>query len=188
MEMSDRKKLILSLSNEESRRVTREAAQGALFRLMRKTDMKNIRVVDLVKVAGISRSAFYRNYHSVEDVLLDAVDTPILAVSQAIGQRSADNWKLLLQTVRNHEQILKALSDAGLFYVLLDRMNAGCDRDNYIMAMWNGLIFNVIQRWVEGGMKESVDEMLETVDAGTRRLAESIRDGVSGYPAARTGE
>ena len=159
------------MSNEESRRVTREAVQGALFRMLQSMPLNEIKIVDLVRIAGVSRSAFYRNYSSAEAVLLDAMDAPIQQIQDAASSNSIENWRMIIRTVRNYAMQLKVLSDSGLFHVLLDRMNVGCDPDNYHIAMWNGLIFSVIHRWVQNGLRESDDEILQTFDEESRRLA-----------------
>ena len=166
----------LRMSNEESRRVTREAVRGALFRLLQTMPLNEIKIVDLVRVAGVSRSAFYRNYPSVEAVLLDAMDAPIRQIQDAASHNSAENWRLIIRAVRSNAPQLKVLADAGLLHVLLDRMNAGCDREDYRIAMWNGLIFSVIHRWVQNGMHESDDEILRIIDRESRRLASTIQN------------
>ena len=66
MDSHERKTRTLRRSNAESRRVTREAVRGALFRMLQSTRLREIKIVDLVRIAGISRSAFYRNYASVD--------------------------------------------------------------------------------------------------------------------------
>ena len=167
----------LRMSNEESRRVTREAVRGALFRLLQTMPLNEIKIVDLVRIAGVSRSAFYRNYHSAEAVLLDAMDAPIRQIQEAVSNDSSENWRLIIRAVRSNAQQLKILADAGLFHVLLDRMNAGCPPDNYHLAMWNGLIFSVIHRWVQNGMHETDDAILQIIDRESRRLARVIQNG-----------
>ncbi len=54
---------------------TQECAFLALVRLMQDKPLPAISVTELAKKAGISRTAFYNNYNSVEDVLLKHLDT-----------------------------------------------------------------------------------------------------------------
>ena len=176
MDSHERKTRTLRRSNAESRRVTREAVRGALFRMLQSTRLREIKIVDLVRIAGISRSAFYRNYASVEDVLMDAIDAPIQQIQDAVSKNSAENWRMIICAVRDNEAQLKVLAESGLFHVLLDRMNAGCDPADYRMAMWNGLIFSVIHRWVQNGMHESDEAILGVIDGESRRLAHAIQN------------
>ena len=174
MDTNEIRNRTLRMSNEESRRVTREAVRGALFRLLQTMPLNEIRIVDLVRIAGISRSAFYRNYPSAEAVLLDAMDASIRQILDAVSRNPAENWRLIISTVRSNAGQLKVLDDAGLLHVLLDRMNAVGTPDSYLYAMWTGLIFSVIQRWVRSGMTETDDEILETIGEESRRLAQTI--------------
>lgn len=54
---------------------TRECAFLALVRLMQTKSLSSISVTELTKKAGISRTAFYKNYSSVEDVIVKYFDS-----------------------------------------------------------------------------------------------------------------
>ena len=51
----------LRKSNQESNLLTREAIETALLQLLEKKDLTKISISELVKRAGVSRAAFYRN-------------------------------------------------------------------------------------------------------------------------------
>ena len=59
----------LRKSNQESNLLTREAIETALLQLLEKKDLTKISISELVKRAGVSRAAFYRNYDSKEEIL-----------------------------------------------------------------------------------------------------------------------
>ncbi|HFH9945785.1 TPA: TetR/AcrR family transcriptional regulator [Streptococcus suis] len=59
----------LSQANKEINQLTKESIETALLFLLEKKDMKQISVSELVKKAGVSRNAFYRNYKSKEEIL-----------------------------------------------------------------------------------------------------------------------
>lgn len=59
----------LRLYNADLNKATREAIQQALLYLMSKMDYQKIKVTDIVKKAGISRSTFYCNYTDKDAVL-----------------------------------------------------------------------------------------------------------------------
>ena len=48
----------------------RESLALALIRLLKKKDFSSITVSEIVKLAGVSRSSFYRNFESKEQLLL----------------------------------------------------------------------------------------------------------------------
>ena len=47
---------------------------NAFFALLTRKPYLDISVSDLVREAGIARASFYRNYNSLDEVLLDAID------------------------------------------------------------------------------------------------------------------
>ncbi|MBL6537400.1 TetR/AcrR family transcriptional regulator [Streptococcus suis] len=59
----------LTKANQEMNQLTRESIETALLFLMEKKDLKQISISELVKKAGVSRNAFYRNYKSKEEIL-----------------------------------------------------------------------------------------------------------------------
>ncbi|MDG3132035.1 TetR/AcrR family transcriptional regulator [Streptococcus suis] len=56
-------------SNKEVNQLTKESIETALLFLLEKKDLKQISISELVRKAGVSRNAFYRNYKSKEDIL-----------------------------------------------------------------------------------------------------------------------
>ncbi|MCI5595282.1 MAG: TetR/AcrR family transcriptional regulator [Lachnospiraceae bacterium] len=61
----------LRMANEEANRITRESLQTALIYLMNEKDYKEITITELTQKAGTSRTAFYRNYQSKEDIMME---------------------------------------------------------------------------------------------------------------------
>lgn len=55
-----------------------ERIEDAVFALMETTDIPDIRVADVIRRAGISRSTFYRHYDSV-DAVVKGFETDLLA-------------------------------------------------------------------------------------------------------------
>lgn len=74
-------------SNKEANQITRESIETALLHLMEKKELPQISISELVKKAGVSRNAFYRNYKSKEEILE-------LAYERA-SQQWMDKWKEL---------------------------------------------------------------------------------------------
>ncbi len=56
-------------SNKEANQLTKESLETALLFLIEKKELKHISVSELVRKAGVSRNAFYRNYKSKEEIL-----------------------------------------------------------------------------------------------------------------------
>lgn len=79
-------------SNKESNQLTRESIETALLFLLEKKDMAQISISELVKKAGVSRNAFYRNYKSKEEILEMAYERT--------SSHLSDRWKSLQETVK----------------------------------------------------------------------------------------
>ncbi len=69
MEMTEKRQKILKLNNEESNYVTREAIRDALYLLMKRKSFQEIKISKIIERSGVSRSAFYRNYKTKEEIL-----------------------------------------------------------------------------------------------------------------------
>ena len=70
--MKNREKRIENLqrSNKESHRLIVDSLRQALYTMLKTRDIDSIKVVDLVKAAGVSRGGFYRNFYLVTDVII----------------------------------------------------------------------------------------------------------------------
>lgn len=90
------KRDILRMSNEESNKLTRECLQTALIYLMNDKPFEKITITELVKRSGVSRTAFYRNYQTKEDILDevagDIVDSLINSIAEAYDSNSISDW------------------------------------------------------------------------------------------------
>ena len=68
----------------ERRDAVDERIEDAVFALMETTDIPDIRVADVTRLAGISRSTFYRRFGSVDEVV-KAFETDLLANMHSIN-------------------------------------------------------------------------------------------------------
>ena len=62
------KKDVLRMNNKESNQLTRECLQLALMHLMGEHPYEKITVSEIVRRAGVSRTAFYRTYKAETDL------------------------------------------------------------------------------------------------------------------------
>lgn len=72
--------------------MTRECIESALVLLMNDREFSEISITDIIRRAGVSRSAYYRNYASKEDVLTNvfhkAAETIVNALSDSLTQKN----------------------------------------------------------------------------------------------------
>ncbi len=86
---TDLKKLtVLRMSNKESNQITRNCIETALILLMDEKEYEEITISELTRKAGVSRTAYYRNYESKDDILNTLLSSLIADVIQAMTQFS----------------------------------------------------------------------------------------------------
>lgn len=168
------RKEILRLSNEESNRFTKECIETALLVLMKDKDFKDISITDIVTRAGVSRSAYYRNYASKEDILDNHLNTIVQTVTDSLDLQKRhsgdlDFWLSVFDRVRTYSDKFSTILKAGFDGIILSSINKTMlervSKENdlfvekYEVFFWNGAFFNLLKEWVSSGMKESDQEM-----------------------------
>ena len=160
----------LKLSNEEINLITKDSIQEALVYLLSKKDIDDISVTEIVKKAGVSRTAYYRNYQSKEDILKDfSMNVFNLIFSQLDREdfaKDPKNWyRFIFTQIKNNARIVKLVVKARLytaeeFLPKSDLTMLSINEQYQIFAMESALV-NLIQKWVEEDFVLSVEEMTE---------------------------
>lgn len=160
----------LKLSNEEINRITKDSIQEALVYLLSKKDIDDISVTEIVNKAGVSRTAYYRNYKSKEDILKDfSMNVFNLIFSQLDREdfaKDPKNWyRFIFTQIKNNARIVKLVVKARLytaeeFLPKSDLTMLSINEQYQIYAMESALV-NLIQKWVEEDFVLSVEEMTE---------------------------
>lgn len=168
------RKDILRLSNEESNRITKECIETALLILMKEKQFKDISITDIVKRAGVSRTAYYRNYSSKEDILTNYLEVVARAITDKMDLATYSEdafrfWHAIFIQVRGHSEIYSVLLKAGFERIILSSINkitledfptdAISSKDKYDIYFWSGAVYNILTEWITSGMKESDEEM-----------------------------
>jgi AcrR family transcriptional regulator len=166
-------------SNKETNRLTREAICTALVQLMKEHSFDTISITDLVKRAGVSRTAYYSNYSSKQEILYDLVDTLILEINQNLlpytNERNGkakyprEFIKVMLEVFYEQREIYKTLYSAHFNHIILDRLNESMllhlqdkTEENIYRIYFNaGALYNVFSKWIQSDMTNTLDEMVE---------------------------
>ncbi len=159
---------LLKLSNDESKRITKESIITAVIILCAKKPFERITVTEIVKKAGVSRTAFYRNYASKEDVLKELGTEVIGKLNDFFTGKlyNRDGRALLVgllnQVVKNAPTVKLLISSNQIVYEILcnslylDKFlpqDTAQQRYNTINVEF--MIKKTIIEWLKGGMKES---------------------------------
>ncbi|MCG0903334.1 putative transcription regulator (putative) [Lactiplantibacillus plantarum] len=113
----------------------------ALLQLLRTHDLDTITVTQVVKRAGVSRMAFYRNFTTLED-LLDAYFAPAIAARfQDVLQHVPANQKLLAmgQFFSDFAPTLRLAEQRGFENIIQQLFNANMT-NYYQTALANGTL------------------------------------------------
>lgn len=165
MAMPNREKRIENLqrSNEESHRLIVESLRQALYTMLKTQEIDSIKVVDLVKAAGVSRGGFYRNFYLVTDVLEDDIRAVADDVRQVSGTDVGANWQSILNTVYQHREKIPLLLKAGMGMEILRQINRSIDgvseEFKLRLVAWNGVIFNCVLWWAERDFADAPEDL-----------------------------
>ena len=169
MEISEKRKVHLKKNNAESNYITREAIRDALYILMRKKDFNDIRITEIIKKSGVSRSAFYRNFKSKEDILYDTLDELDRVINQGMTNSLSGNWTSTFYILRQNREKLELIIKARLEH---DK-KSGTD---FVKAMNKGLIYNVIIYWAKSGMLLSDKEAAMLIVNSYKTVIEDLKE------------
>ena len=164
--------------NAETHRLTIESIQQAMNELMNTKPFREITILDIVKKAGVSRSAFYRNYNSKEEVLQSIVHDSFTAMLREFTDKSdlgdINFWRHLIVSHINQCRKFYHIcnSEAWQGGTLLQCMNEyledihpknldNCDIKQ--MRYWIGGTYNVIQGWLAEGMPETPEKLADEI-------------------------
>ena len=171
---NQRKRELLRKYNNESNRVARESVETALLLLMEEKDFASISITDIVARAGVSRSAYYRNYATKEAILASVFDQSVDAILETIRlplqeAEPARVYVQLFHSVQEKVSLFKIIQQANLQWAfqsrvsehLMQRIPDGQYAKRYQLCSWIGATVNVLFLWISRGMQESPEEMAQ---------------------------
>lgn len=155
---------------------TREWITLALLELLRSKKLAELTISELVKKAGVSRMAFYRNYDSLEQVLEEHYEPKFADIFNKIASQPNHEEKLaaltrFFQTVSPDFRAAIAAGYTDLLYQLFkshiahfyDELIPFPDwtsvKRNYWIQFMSAGVFEVWMTWIRGGQQETLAEM-----------------------------
>lgn len=163
---------VLRLSNAESNKITRMCIESALILLMKDSHISDITITDIVKKAGVSRTAYYRNYSSKEDILRSMIDDIANKVIMAMQLRfpltnTYDYWFSLFNTLQEYYDDLHILLKASfgeavriqVQHLLISKIQKEDITELYKFYFWSGAIYSVINQWILDGGQPGPEDM-----------------------------
>lgn len=188
------KRNVIRLSNEKSNSLTRECLQTALIHLMAEKELAKITVTELVARAGVSRTAFYANYSSKEEILTQwlsaSVDRLCASIREGLRKGNlSETTVLLFDQIREEVSGFSALFKADLQEMLFSRMEESVlkqftpydARTKYLITAWCGAFNYLIIRWVKDGMEEPSAEIAQLCKELTESFISKLRQKYPEY-------
>ena len=179
------KRNIIRLSNKENNRITRECLQTALLELLKSKRMEDISVTELVRKAGVSRTAYYSNYNSFSEILAEFIRENLAFLNDEVWKAINNEEDLFYPVIKQMEKkkdllilMMKANLENTAFLQMREAININYPTiDNetyYILIAAIGMIRNVILEWVMNECRESVEE----ISSICNKVTSSIRNQV----------
>ena len=156
----------------------RTSITDALFTLMRKKELKEITVTEIIRESGVARASFYRNYSSKEDVLVGLIRDVLeqyrsMDVFDAAHPFSYNNLLSGLRLFNAYRVRALALYNAGFGQLILDEFNTFHESligplpaDSllrYLNYVYIGILYNVGISWMREESPRPLEEVVQEI-------------------------
>jgi len=166
-------------TNKSAIRSQMEITQ-ALMNLIKEKPYAEITVKEILIDSKISRKTFYRNFESKDDVLKAYILRIMCEYSDEVLKKKyitlPDIVDIAFPFCESKKELFLLLSKNNLLNMILDALNVnipklhyaitGLDISSdtaYMLAFNIGAFYNVLQKWIEGGMQDSAEEIKITL-------------------------
>ena len=171
---------------------SKQEITDALLSLMEQYPYSEISVKQIVLETGLVRKTFYRNFTSKDDVLDSCINSVIREYTDGLMEQPEDPLGVIFSFCGKNRKLLELLNRNRLLHILLLRLNEEIPRlssivdmsrnpfarlmegmePDYLIAFNIGAIWNVIFKWVERGMEESLDDVRSTLETYLHRVSQ----------------
>ena len=159
--MNEKQLSVLKKNNEESREFTRSCISAALLVLLNKEKLENISVTHLCEVAGVSRMAFYRNYKSIDEVLVDKIKELAQKLASQIGTDVYENWLMIFKEAQKEKEIFDILLKLGFEHKVFDVFMSYLpkkEENRTVQAIWLSLYYSLTVKWLKEGWPKKAED------------------------------
>lgn len=160
--------------------LARDCITSALIQLVRQKPLSAVSVKELTERAGVSRMTFYRNYTSIEDILLSRIHDILAQYRQDEAEQERQGHFYDAERVRHgltyfyrHEDFVASLICCGFSDIFLRELTEFAldkwlsRRDNpveqYRLVSFIGILFNSYMTWVQLHQDIPFDELVDQI-------------------------
>lgn len=166
-------------ATEHSQKIKQDSQEyliTALLQLLETKDLKDITVTQVVKRAGVSRMAFYRNFETLDDVLIAYIEPKINVSFENIINRLPQDQKLnalgtlfeeisdtLKMAVNKHyESIIQNIFNKNMtkFYdQTIDWSQFTAMQRKYWVKFMSAGVYAIWREWLISGQTEDINDI-----------------------------
>lgn len=172
-----------------------------LLLLLEVKDYKDITIKELTEKADIARQTFYRNYKSIDEILIGRMDeiwNEYMGTAKQFLNVETGDVKPMVRRVftiwKENEKIFRAIQKAGLTHLAIHRYHdyvvdmqeeiigsteITTDKQRYLARFFAGGSFALQSFWFEENMKLSVEEITEIYDIQMQFLLKTTKEYAS---------
>ena len=166
-------------NKKETTTLVKKCIVDSLLLLMNEKDFDEISITEICNKAGVSRMTYYRNYYNKDDIIIEYlkdIAEDFKKESHSWMQKNEYTNKNVIRFLfayfEKYSYFVITLRKANLSGLLQECLNNYLETETnmlkrqdsyekYHMYSYAGALFNVYMKWIDNGMKESVDEMAE---------------------------
>ena len=176
------KKMTHRPSNIEAKELTKEYLFEALIKLMKKMPFEKITVSELTKCAGVSRTAFYRHYSSIDQIIKEPLVGLISMLRTSLNEDKYKNdlrlWCVeMLSFLRSYadmlDPLLKATDGKFVDMKIIGKPFVPSDDSESARLRYmafNGAIRSMLSEWVKDRCRGDVYELADIIVTLKERL------------------
>lgn len=146
----------------------------ALFDLMHEKSFSDISISELIRLAGVARVSFYRNYDSKEDVLMTLIEDVLEQFRQTLDSNETnyytyENIRRSFEYFKKYGNFVLDMYQFGYGSILLEILNRFHEEvagtmpnssvEKYKLYIYIGALFNTAIMWLQNGAKEDVGDI-----------------------------
>ena len=170
---------------------SRQEISTALLKLMQEYLYAEISVKQIIMETSLARKTFYLNFRSKDDVLESILNELIREYTEALSKENVDPLTVIFSFCDKNKAFLSLLHKNKMLYFLLIRLNEflpeysktedmnsnpfakliGELEPDYLIAFNVGAIWNVLFKWIDRGMVDSLDSIQETLQKYLKRIS-----------------
>ena len=159
----------------ENERV-KNSIETAVFTLLNDTPFSEVTVSDIVRVSGVAKASYYRNFASKENIIEQYMERQRKEVADRISFSHSvtdifneEKLTTALAYYLQQKDYLLLLYDHGFGTFLLEDMNQFAELsigdmpqasiERYRLYFLSGAMYNTTMQWLKNGAKESPQQM-----------------------------